>query len=157
MNRLLYLTVLMLAACDQIKLADPDENIIRKCESSVTSRLQAPSTYKRISASAEPHKDFPRSEMEKHAKAIDAEPELKTVLEHAPPTKAPFFTVRVEYDAQNAFGVPIRDTSTCWMGTPSGRAYAAENHVLTPIADTDFLKLLAGMRQDAELRARLSQ
>jgi hypothetical protein len=71
----------------------PGREQFADCERSIKAGLKAPSTYKRISADGVTMDD----------------------------TKPPEYWVRIEYDADNSFGVPLRDTEICKYSIVNGQ------------------------------------
>lgn len=84
-----------LSACDSITLSDAQ----KACEDELIGKLNAPSTYKRISIK------------EYHVPA-DGDPQSLDVTRVNGPRSA-HAVVYIESDAANGFGVPIRGTYSC--------------------------------------------
>lgn len=157
MRGFVVLLALLLSGCGAIKKADPDEAIIERCENSIKNRLKAPSTYKRISASADKIDNDPIAEIRDYGKTIRAEQTVDIILRNRPKTNPPYYRVIVEYDASNMMGVPIRSTNMCWLGTPADKKYASENHLLAPITDTAFIEMLEDVSEAQKRELQLGR
>jgi hypothetical protein len=92
---------------------------LRDCEKAIGERLLAPSTYKRVS-SAESAEVLPIEAWRALADPKVNAPEAEVLLnvEGGKPPKG--LMARVQYDASNGLGVPIRTLATCTFLADAG-------------------------------------
>lgn len=130
MDRRIFWAVLvgsqLLSGCNPF-----EQPLISACEESLKERLKAPSTYRRISAT-EDEKNLTRAEYNQHLSGQSPsvrDISLKWFDEGK--DKPMRFIAFIEYDAQNAFGVPIRDVTKCEYISSSGNKKDAKSYTVT--------------------------
>lgn len=107
-----------LAGCDS------DTRLTTECEGEIKSRLKSPSSYQRIKLYTEKHIISSKEEyaivIQKYRDLIRLDPSKIQVeiegfefLRKSTDGGPTLYTLVFSYDAKNAFGTPLRDSSTC--------------------------------------------
>lgn len=103
----------LIAMCLLLGACSPGSSpFLRDCEKAIGERLLAPSTYKRVSA-VETEEVLTLDGWRAVADPKIAMPEaaVKSNIDAGKPPKG--LMARIEYDAANGYGVPIRKTAIC--------------------------------------------
>lgn len=97
------------------------------CEAHLVELLRSPSTYERIkiaraSFPVQGEEEFKRISLEKHRVTTEEEAREKGIdLKPIEEFQASLHNVRIEYDAANAFGTPLRGVYSCSYFDPYAR------------------------------------
>lgn len=107
---------LCLASIGALSLASCGQPEVKACEQFIKSGLKAPSTYKRLALSV--HDERVTWEQHLRESPNDRNVEIfRKAYEHGQLRRI----VALDYEASNAFGVPIRSSEQCAFGLQEGK------------------------------------
>jgi hypothetical protein len=97
------------SGCDAVK--GPEE--VRACEAFIKERLRSPSTYKRAEANSYGAEPISKAEFLKMYVGDRPDDLAKLLKTRAEANRLAIKRVFVKYDADNAYGTPVRDLEMC--------------------------------------------
>lgn len=113
--------IVAVGRCVRPRHRDKD-TFVDTCEEVIRERLKAPSTYRRIGAPEVIHHSETLSDSDFSELIAGKEQILQEIMQESRSEgtgwlQVSYFETTIEYDAANAFGVPIRRVSRCRSGS----------------------------------------